>query len=218
MRRAISEAKQPGRRARLLPAHVEVMAAVEDLPAGERACAELEALAEAEEKPGALGAMAAQARGTVEVASGRPQEALASLRRADEIWHQLRAPYESARARELIGLACRSLGDEDSAELELQAARETFARLGAAGDLARVEGPSGLGRGPESHELSKRELEVLRLLSGGETNREIAADLVLSVRTVDRHVSNIYAKLGVSSRAAAVSYAHEHGLVRSATG
>jgi DNA-binding CsgD family transcriptional regulator len=218
MRRAISEAKQPGRRARLLPAHVEVMAAVEDLTAAERACAELEVLAEAEEKPGALGAMAAQARGMVEVASGRPQEALASLRRADEIWHQLRAPYESARARELIGLACRSLGDEDSAELELQAARETFARLGAAGDLARVEGPTELGRGPESHELSKRELEVLRLLSGGETNREIAADLVLSVRTVDRHVSNIYAKLGVSSRAAAVSYAHEHGLVRSATG
>ncbi|HEY6772314.1 MAG TPA: LuxR C-terminal-related transcriptional regulator [Solirubrobacterales bacterium] len=218
MRRAVSEAKGPAKRARLLPAHVEVMAALENLPEAERASAELDALAEAEEKPGALGAMAAQARGTVEIGSGRPQEALASLRRADEIWHQLKAPYESARARELIGLACRRLGDDDSAELELQAARETFARLGAAGDLARIEGPSGLGRSPDSHELSKRELQVLRLLSGGETNKEIAADLVLSVRTVDRHVSNIYAKLGVSSRAAAVSYAHEHGLVRSATG
>jgi DNA-binding CsgD family transcriptional regulator len=218
MRRAISEAKRPGKRATLLPAHVEVMAAAEDLEEAERACAELDALAEAEEKPGAFGAMAAQARGVVELAAGRPRESLASLRRADEIWHRFAAPYESARARELIGLACRSLGDEDSAELELQGARETFARLGAATDLARVEGPLGLDRAPASHELSKRELEVLRLLSAGETNREIAGELVLSVRTVDRHVSNIYAKLGVSSRAAATTYAHQHGLVRSATG
>jgi DNA-binding CsgD family transcriptional regulator len=162
--------------------------------------------------------MAAQARGVVDLAAGRPRESLSSLRRADEIWQRFAAPYESARARELIGLACRSLGDEDSAELELQAAREAFARLGAATDLVRVEGPSGLDRAPAEHELTKRELEVLRLLSAGETNREIAAELVLSVRTVDRHVSNIYAKLGVSSRAAAATYAHQHGLVRSATG
>jgi DNA-binding CsgD family transcriptional regulator len=218
MRRAISEAKQPGRRATLLAAHVEVMAAGEDLPEAERACTELDALAEAEEKPGALGAMAAQARGVLDLASGRPKESLTFLRRADEIWRGFAAPYERARARELIGLACRSLGDEDSAELELQAARETFARLGAATDLARVEGSAELDRGAASHELSKRELEVLRLLSTGETNREIAAELVLSVRTVDRHVSNIYAKLGVSSRVAAASYAHEHGLGRPATG
>jgi DNA-binding CsgD family transcriptional regulator len=218
MRRSMSEAKEPGKRVRLLPAHVEVMAAAADLREAEQACAELDALAEAEEKPGALTAMAAQARGLVELAAGRPQESLASLRRADEIWHRLAAPYESARARELIGLACRSLGDEDSADLDLQAARQTFARLGAATDLARVEGPSGFGRDPDSHDLSKRELEVLRLLSTGETNREIASDLVLSVRTVDRHVSNIYAKLGVSSRVAAASYAHEHRLVRSPSG
>jgi DNA-binding CsgD family transcriptional regulator len=218
MRRAISEANEPGQRATLLSAHVEVMAAAEDLREAERACAELDALAEAEEKPGALGAMAAQAHGVVELAAGRPQESLVSLRRADQIWHGFAAPYERARAKELIGLACRALDDEDSAELELQAARETFARLGAATDLARVEGPSGLGRAPVSHELTGRELEVLGLLSSGETNKQIAAELVLSVRTVDRHVSNIYAKLGVSSRVAAASYAHEHGLGRPATG
>jgi DNA-binding CsgD family transcriptional regulator/tetratricopeptide (TPR) repeat protein len=218
MRRAISEAKQPGRRATLLSAHVEVMAGAGDLREAERACAELDALAEAEEKSGALGAMAAQARGVLELASGRPKDSLAYLRRADEIWHGFAAPYERARARELIGLACRSLGDEDSAELELEAARETFARLGAATDLARVEGSTDLDRPPDSHELTKRELEVLRLLSTGETNREIAAELVLSVRTVDRHVSNIYAKLGVSSRVAAAGYAHEHGLGGPATG
>ncbi|HEY6637987.1 MAG TPA: LuxR C-terminal-related transcriptional regulator [Solirubrobacterales bacterium] len=218
MRRAIAEAGDPGKRARLLPAHVEIAAAVGDLEEADRASAELDSIAEAEEKPGALGAMAAQARGVVELSEGRSQESLASLRRANEIWRGLAAPYESARARELIGLACRSLGDEDSARLELEGARETFARLGAATDLARIEGPSGLGGEVDQHQLTKRELEVLRMLWAGETNKEIAADLVLSVRTVDRHVSNIYAKLGISSRAAAASYAHEHGLVRSPSG
>jgi DNA-binding CsgD family transcriptional regulator len=218
IRRVMSEAGDPVKRARLVPAYVEILAAVDDLEAAQQGCAELDSIARAEAEPGALAAMAAQARGRVELAAGRAQASLASLRRADELWRGFAAPYESARARELIGLACRSLGDEDSARLELEAARETFARLGAATDLARIEGPSGLDRATESHELTKRELEVLRRLSTGQTNREIAAGLVLSVRTVDRHVSNIYAKLGVSSRAAAASYAHEHGLVRSATG
>jgi DNA-binding CsgD family transcriptional regulator len=218
VRRVMSEGSEPGRRARLLPAYVEIMAAVEDLHAAEQGCAELESIAQAETEPGVLGAMAAQARGLVELAAARPQASLSSLRRADVLWRRYAAPYESARTRELIGLACRSLGDEDGARLELEAARETFARLGAAIDLARIEGPAGLARVVGSHELTKRELEVLRLLSAGETNREIAAGLFVSVRTVDRHVSNIYAKLGVSSRAAATSYAHQHGLVRPATG
>jgi DNA-binding CsgD family transcriptional regulator len=218
IRRVMSEGGGPGKRARLLPAYIEIMTAIDDQQAAEEACAELDSIAEAEEDPGALTAMAAQARGLVELAAGRSQAALVSLRRADERWRQLAAPYESARARELIGLACRDLGDEDSAYLELEAARETFIRLGAADDLVRVEGPSGLDRSLRAHELTNRELEVLRLLCAGQTNREIASSLVVSVRTVDRHVSNIYAKLGVSSRAAATSYAHEHGLVGTATG
>jgi DNA-binding CsgD family transcriptional regulator len=194
------------------------MAAVGDQQAAEQGCAELDSIANAEEEPGMLGALAAQAHGLVELAAGGSQASLASLRRADELWRRCRAPYESARARELIGLACRSLGDEDSARLELEAAREAFARLGAATDLARIVATLGLDRDVDAHELTKRELEVLRLLSAGETNKQIAASLVVSVRTVDRHVSNIYAKLGVSSRAAATSYAHQHGLVRPATG
>lgn len=218
IRRVMSERGEPGKRARLLPAYVEIMVAVDDLQAAEQGCAELESIARAEEEPGVLDAMAAQARGLVELAAGRSQASLASLRRADERWRGFAAPYESARARELIGLVCRSLGDEDGARLELDAARETFARLGAATDLARIEGPSGLDCTVDAHELTKRELEVLRLLSAGETNKQIAASLVVSVRTVDRHVSNIYVKLGVSSRAAATSYAHQHGLVRPATG
>jgi DNA-binding NarL/FixJ family response regulator len=218
IRRVMSEGGGPAKRARLLPAYIEIMMAIDDLQAAEEGCAELDSIAEAEEEPGALTAMAAHARGVVELAAGRSQAALVSLRRADERWRQLAAPYECARARELIGLACRSLGDEDSAHLELEAARETFARLGAAPDLARIEGLSGLDRSMGPHELTNRELEVLRLVCAGQTNREIAGSLVVSVRTVDRHVSNIYAKLGVSSRAAATSYAHEHGLVRTATG
>jgi DNA-binding CsgD family transcriptional regulator len=217
IRRVVSEGGDPTRRARLLPAYVEIMAAAGDLDEAQRGSAELDSIAQAEEEPGALSATAAQARGLVELAAERSQASLVSLRRAEELWRRLAAPYENARTRELIGLACRRLRDEDSAHLELEAAREAFARLGAATDLARVERSLALG-GVDSHQLTKRELEVLRLLATGKTNREIAAGLILSVRTVDRHVSNIYAKLGVSSRAAATSYGHEHGLVRPATG
>jgi DNA-binding NarL/FixJ family response regulator len=213
IRRMVSETGDAGKRASLLPAYVEILAAVGDLEGADEGCGELDSIAEGEEEPGALAALAAQARGLVELAAGHPEAALAALRRAAELWQRFRTPYESARTRELIGLACRGLGDEDTARLELEAARETFARLGAATDLARIEGPSGLGDAVGSHGLSKRELEVLRLLCAGKTNREIASDLVVSVRTVDRHVSNLYAKLGVSSRAAATSYAHEHRLI-----
>jgi DNA-binding NarL/FixJ family response regulator len=213
IRRVISEARDPGKRASLLPAYVEILAAVGDLEGAEGGCGELDSIAGREEEPGAIAAMAAQARGLVELAAGHPETALAALRRAAELWRRFRAPYESARARELIGLACRNLGDEDTARLELEAARETFVRLGAATDLARIEGPAGLGNVADSHGLTKRELEVLRLLCAGETNREIAKNLIVSIRTVDRHVSNIYAKLGVSSRAAATTYAHQHDLI-----
>ena len=200
----------PGKRARLLPAYVEIVTEVGDLERAEEGCAELNSIARGEDEPGALTAMAAQARGLVELAAGNSQESLPALRRAGELWRQFKAPYENARARELIGIACRDLGDEDSAELEIEAARETFVRLGAATDLARIDRSAALTADVESHGLTTRELEVLRRLCAGETNREIAANLVLSVRTVDRHVSNMYAKLGVSSRAAATTYAHEH--------
>jgi DNA-binding CsgD family transcriptional regulator len=213
IRRVLSEARDPGKRASLLPAYVEILAAVDDLQGAEEGCAELDSIAGREEEPGALAALAAHSCGLVELTAGDPEAALAALRRAAELWQRFRAPYEVARTRELIGLACRNLGDEDTARLELEAARETFARLGAATDLARVEGSAGLGNVADSHGLSKRELEVLRLLCAGETNREIAKNLIVSIRTVDRHVSNIYAKLGVSSRAAATTYAHQHGLI-----
>jgi DNA-binding CsgD family transcriptional regulator len=160
-----------------------------------------------------LHAIAAQVRGSVELARGEPQAALRSLRDAWQVWEELDAPYEGGRVRLLVGLACRALGDEDGAALEFEAARAAFDVLGAAPELARVNTLSRRAEPAETHGLSARELEVLRLLASGRTNRDIAAELVVSEHTVARHVQNIFAKLGVSSRAAATAFAFEHDLV-----
>ena len=206
IRRVAGESAGPPRRAALLPALVEIMLATGDLDAARTASRELDALAEAMGGP-LLHATAAHARGALQLSAGDPRAALGALRAAADAWQQLGAPYEGARVRELLGRACGALGDEDSAALELEAARDAFVRLGAADDLARLEGARA------GHGLSPRELEVLRLVAGGATNRAIAAELVLSERTVDRHVSNILAKLRVPSRAAATAWAYEHRVV-----
>jgi DNA-binding NarL/FixJ family response regulator len=209
IRRVAGETSEPIARVRLLPAYIEIMLAAGDGEAAEAACAELEALAP-RFASGVVDAHAAQARGAVELARGDAGSALTSLRRAQLAWDELGAPYEAARVRELLGLACRAAGDADSGALELDAALATFADLRAAPDAARVE--ARLGRAG-AHGLTPRELQVLRLVAAGETNKAIAAELVLSERTVDRHVSNIFAKLGASSRAAATAYAYRHQLV-----
>jgi DNA-binding CsgD family transcriptional regulator len=214
--RDLAETDEAGRRAAVLPAYVEIALAAGDRDAAFRACGELESLAP-EDGRGALAAIAAQARGTVELASGRAAAALAPLRRAVEEWQRLEAPYEAARVRDLLGLACRALGDEDAAALELGAARAVYEQLGARVDLARAGSLPGPARG-DAHGLTRREREVLRLIATGATNKAIAAELVLSERTVDRHVSNILAKLRVSSRVAATGYAYEHGLLGERTG
>jgi DNA-binding CsgD family transcriptional regulator len=211
--RALSEATETGGRLSLLPAQVEISLAVGDLDAARAACRELEAIAASDD--GALAATAAQAQGIVALALGDPPDALAALRRAENIWRELKFPYEMARVREQVGLACRALGDEETARLELEASSSAYADLGATPDSSRVE--SLLERQPEGDSvLTKRELEVLWHLASGETNKEIAAELVLSERTVDRHVSNLFAKLGVSNRAAATAYAYEHHLLADA--
>jgi DNA-binding NarL/FixJ family response regulator len=133
------------------------------------------------------------------------------LRRAERAWEDIGAPYERARVRVLVGLACRALGDTDSAALELESARDAFVELQAAPDAARVG--ELLSRAETAHGLSPRELEVLRLVAAGETNKAIAARLFLSERTVERHLSNILTKLGISSRTAAAAYAFRHELV-----
>ena len=212
IRRVIDETTEPAKRAGLLPACVEIMLAVGEVGEARGACRELEEISE-DHASDMLGAMVAHALGAVDLAEGDTRAALVALRRAAQSWQKLDAPYEAARSRWLVGLACRALGDDDAAALELDAARVAFTELGAAPDLARVESLVTHAVPGEAHGLTPRELEVLRRVAAGETNKAIAAELVLSERTVDRHVSNIFAKLRVSSRAAATAYAYEHELV-----
>jgi len=175
---------------------------------------ELQALATASDAP-LLGAMAARAEGAVALAEGDTQRALAVLRRACEMWQELESPYEVARTRVLLAEAARTLGDADGSSLERDAARDAFLRLGAEPDLKRIarldaeEGAGAVAAGP----LTDRELEVLRLVAAGKTNRAIASDLVISEKTVARHLANIFTKLDLSSRSAATAYAYDHGLV-----
>ena len=212
IRRVTAETTDALRRAGALPAHVEIMLAAGEVEDARAACLELEKIAAGYESA-LLDGLVSHARGSVELAEGDAAGALIALRRAVERWQELEAPYEHARTRVLIGLACRALGDDDAAELELEAARAAFEELGAAPDVARVDSVLAAGELADTHGLTARELEVLRLVASGKSNREIANALVISEHTVARHVQNIFAKLDVSSRAAAGAFAFEHDLV-----
>jgi DNA-binding CsgD family transcriptional regulator len=161
----------------------------------------------------AMSAMSSYAIGAVRLAEHNASAALVSLREACQAWRAVNAPYEIARARTLLGLACRELGDDDSASWELTTARDVFGQLGAAPDVARltalIDARSARGAGG----LTSRELQVLRLVAVGKSNKAIATELTLSERTIDRHVSNILTKLAVPSRTAATAYAYTHRLV-----
>lgn len=211
IRRAVGESDQPLKRAALLPAHVEIALSAGEVEEAARAADELAAISQVQQSI-ALEAMYGYAVGAVTLKRGEPAAALNALRRALGMWKELGVPYETARARVLAGVACARLGDEDGAALEFEAARTAFEELGAQPDVSRLD---SLWTSPSTRDtqgLSPRELQVLRLVASGETNKAIAAALVLSERTVDRHVSNIYAKLRVSSRASATAYAYEHRL------
>jgi DNA-binding CsgD family transcriptional regulator len=207
IRRASAEIDEPLKRAALLPAHVEIALAADELEEARTAAGELEELARRYETP-MLDAMLAHARGAVALAEGDERAALSTLREAQRIWLELDAPYEVARTRALVARVCAALGDSEAATLELESAREIFSELGAGPDLRNLAPISA-----ETYGLSHRELEVLRLVAAGKTNRQIAAELVISEHTVARHVQNIYAKLGLSSRAAATAFAFERELV-----
>jgi len=210
IRRALGETADPLRRAGLLPAAVEILLATGELDEARDASGELEAIAAGYESE-MLRALHAHARGAVELAGGDAAAALVSLRRASQAWNELEAPYEGARARVLVGRACRALGDEEAFALELEAARSTFEELGATPDVAAADMLAGVV--DDTHGLTARELEVLRLVATGKSNKEIAAALVISEHTVARHVQNIFTKLGVPSRTAAGAFAFEHNLV-----
>lgn len=203
-------ASAPDVRPQVLAAVVEIMIAANDVATARGAAEELSAIAEEFDSP-YLRALAAHATGAVLLARGEAHAALAVLQRACSAWQELSAPYQAARARALIAQACRRLGDEATAGLELDAATAVLKQLGAAPDLARIDQLATPAPG-SAHGLTPRELEVLRLVARGSTNRAIAGALFISEKTVHRHVSNIFMKLGVSTRAAAAAFAFEHGL------
>jgi DNA-binding CsgD family transcriptional regulator len=218
IRRVVGETTEPLERAGLLPAYVEIMLAAGDPDLAHAACRELDEIAQRWGSE-VLTAMAGHARGAVALHDGAASDALVALRRALAVWNGLAAPFEAARVRLLLAAACRALGDEDTAALERQAARSVFDAVGAAGGLGGA-GPvdvatqrAGMPEGTGAHGLSRREIEVLRIVAEGKSNRDIASELVISERTVARHVQNIFHKLGVSSRTEAAAFAFSRDLV-----
>ena len=207
IRRANAEVSESLKRAALLPAQVEIALAAGEVDEARAACVELRELAEGYDSA-MLDAIVAQTEGAVQLADGDIPAALVRLRHAQRIWLELDAPYDIARTRELIAKACAALGDDEASALELDGARHLFERLGAAADLARIAPPA-----VPMYGLSERELEVLRLVAAGKSNRDIASTLVISEHTVARHLQNMYGKLGLSSRAAATAFAFEHDLL-----
>jgi DNA-binding CsgD family transcriptional regulator len=213
LRRAVLAAHDPITRARLLPALIEASLASSKLEEARAVSRELDAIAAKFGTP-VMAALAGRARGAVELAEGDAASASVTLREAFAVFQQLGAPYLAARARALLACAYQALEDEDGARFEIEAARSAFEQLGAKSELAAIDALKARAAAPPgAHGLSPRELEVLRLVAAGKTNKLIAAELCLSEKTVDRHVSNILGKLNVPSRAAATAFAYEHGLI-----
>jgi ATP/maltotriose-dependent transcriptional regulator MalT len=208
VRRLLAEAQDPVHRSWMLPAAVDVLVSAGLLDEARQDSDELTGIASAFGNS-ALRAMATYAAANVELASGELEDALSHARESYRLWSDVGAPYEAARARVLVARALRELGDEDSATTELAVARRAFAEVGAVPAAKEVDRLLGRAR-PAG--LTERELEVLRLVAEGRSNPDIARVLVLSHKTVERHLSNIFTKLDVPSRTAAAAYAHEHGL------
>jgi ATP/maltotriose-dependent transcriptional regulator MalT len=209
---SLASAEKPTlQRARLLAAQVEVLIAAQDVRGAREPVGALEKLA-SEEPSALLEATAVMARASLHLAEGQVDQALGCARRAWSQWQQLKLPYLAAKTRMVIGLACKLAGDMDSAQIEFASARAAFEQLGASLDARaaaeRLRDATDLPGG-----LSARELEVLRLVAAGKTNREIAAAMVISEHTVSRHLENIFRKLEVSSRAGATAFAFKHALV-----
>jgi DNA-binding CsgD family transcriptional regulator/tetratricopeptide (TPR) repeat protein len=212
LRRALDETQEQPARARLLPAQVEIMIASGDAASARAAADELGQIAECLDAA-YLRAVAAAAVGAVLFAEGDARSALPNLRGAGSAWRKLDAPYEVARVQVLIGLACGALGDPETSDMELDGARKVFEQLGAKPDVERLDVLLKPTYGQTPAGLTAREVEVLRLVASGKTNRAIARELGLSEKTVARHVHNSLTKIGAPSRTAATAYAYENGLI-----
>src|SRR6185503_1703328 len=208
---ALDAARGRRGRATMLIAYVEVMLAAARISDARAGAEELSEIAKVINTPFLIAA-AAHAMGAVLLAEDNPREARTRLADAWRTWNHVGATYEAARTRVLLGLACRKLGDAEGAQLEFDAARHVFDGLRAATDLAGLETYCGATVPGNASGLTARELQVLRLLATGKTNRMIANALHISEKTVIRHVSDIFNKLDVPTRAAATAYAHRHHL------
>ena len=210
IRTAYREAGDPLSRARLAAGYVEINLAHGDVASARAAADDLGSVAGELGRP-LLTALHLQALGAVLLAEDQPEPALSALRQALAKWRELDAAYDAARTRTLIAAACRALGDDDTAELELASALAVFDRLNAARDAAAAKAMRTVVTPPSSG-LTTREEEVLVHIAKGLSNRQIAERLVVSEKTVATHVGHILTKLGLPSRAAATAYAYEHGL------
>jgi DNA-binding CsgD family transcriptional regulator/tetratricopeptide (TPR) repeat protein len=206
IRRALGETEPPLSRARLLGAYVEILLGTGDTAAARTAADELREVA-ADVRTPLLRAPAARAAGAVLLAEGDAEAALLELRRAFNELNVLGVRYEAARTRLLVAEACDALGDHDAATMESRTARSVLNSLSV--DLSTTIERAD----PPPDGLTQRELEVVRLLAQGKTNRVIAQELVVSEKTVASHVSHVFTKLGVTSRSAATAYAYDHDLV-----
>jgi DNA-binding CsgD family transcriptional regulator len=210
VRRLLAERTDPVARCALLPAAVDILLATATVDEARAAADALDDVA-AHLGTAAVQAMAAYAAGAIELAAGDAAGSLPYLRKAGQLWARVDNPYELARTRVLVGRALTAVGDSASGQAELRSARTAFRGLGAAPALADVERLLEPDAAPAG--LTAREVEVLRLVAAGRSNAAIAAELVLSEKTVARHLSNIFTKLGLPSRAAATAFAYQHGLV-----
>ncbi len=212
IRSVLLDTTAPAARARMLPAAVEILLAANDVAAARATAAELSEIALRVGAP-LLAAATAHATGAVRISEGDIEGASTSLGRACEIWRGLEMPYEEAQTRLLLARVCERRGDQDNRRLELDTARRICTQLGAEPCLARIDEASKRASHQRAGALSEREVQVLRLIAAGKTNRAIGDELFISEKTVARHVSNIYDKLSVSSRAAATAWAYQHDLV-----
>lgn len=211
IRGALAESTAPRMRAQLLPAYVEIMLSARDIESAAQGAEELGTIASALESP-LLRAAAAQAQGAVQLYHGDARAALALLRQASHAWYDLDVPYEAARTGILTAIAYQRMDDQDTAQLERDAASRALQQLGATAEAERIQARFPSPSTPGG--LTERERQVLVLVSAGKTNRAIATTLGISEKTVARHLSNIFTKLDLSSRAGATAYAYEHGLMK----
>lgn len=212
LRRAVDGAPSaPLTRARLLAALVEAELQSRDVAAARAAVDDLGAMVDDNRSP-YLGAIRDRCHGAVALEAGDTSAALEHLARARDAFADLGMSFDAAQVQVRLGIAASRTRDTDGARLELMAARATFAQLGAGPDLEVADGLLR-ERPPHPGGLTDRQLEVLRLVAHGRTDREIAATLFISEHTVARHVSNIRSKLGVPSRAAATAFAYQHHLL-----